>query len=158
ILLLLLTAPVSTFGGGFRALGWGDNNSGQLNIPRNAHYEMVAAGGFQTLLAHNEGSIFCGASSSDQVIELSTNGLPVCALAAGYSDVLVLHSDHTLVAFGSNDHGQTNIPAGFTNFAAIAAGVYHSLAVLPDGTVIGSGDNYKNFRAVPIGLSNVIAV
>jgi uncharacterized repeat protein (TIGR03803 family) len=118
---------------GTRAMGWGNNNEGQL--------------GNNTL------------TSSRVLVPVSTAGVlagkTVIAVSGGEAHSLALCSDGTLAAWGGNYNGQlgngsttqSNVPTAVSMSGALAgktviaieAGFFHNLALCSDGTVVAWG-------------------
>src|SRR5262245_57546353 len=103
-------------------IAWGNNSSGQTNVPAAATNVIAVAGGQSHSMAlRRDGSvIFWGAP-------LITNGPPaatnVIAIGAGAAHSVALRADGVVLAWGLGAvEGQASVPASATNIIAIAAG------------------------------------
>ncbi len=135
-------------------------------ITERANAQFIAAGGYHSLIACNNGTVHAtGADWDGQLGDSTTlydqintpihiNGISgVIAVAGGADFTLALKSDGTVWAWGYNYYGQLGdntttertYPVqvqGLTGVISIAAGAYHSLAVKSNGTVWAWGYNY----------------
>jgi alpha-tubulin suppressor-like RCC1 family protein len=165
----------SIAGGGFHSLAlqpdgrvkaWGNNNTGQINVPATlTNASAISAGFYHSLALKNDGTVTAWGSSSYKATAVPTNATNVIAIAAGWYHNLALRSNGTVVAWGagtsqgaSPNFGQAMVPTNLTGVAAIAAGGYHSLALKKNGTVVAWGLNSSGQTDVPPGLSNVVAI
>jgi len=140
-------------------VAWGDDSSGQTNLPAGLDKVVsVAAGGTFSIALQNDGSVIGWGDNSDGQTNIPASVTNAIAIAAGGSHVLALRADGTVIGWGNDSSGQTNIPAGLSNVTAIAAGQIHSLALRTDGSVIGWGDNSSGQTNIPAGVGNVIAI
>ncbi len=142
-------------------VGWGDNFSGQTNIPSGlTNAVAIAAGGNHSLALTADGRVIgWGLNTSGQTnipIGLSN----VVAIAAGGFHSLALTTNGKVVAWGYNSYGQGGVPSGLTNvvLVTIAAGGWHNLAVTTDGRVVAWGNNDYGQSTIPSGLTNVVAI
>ena len=140
-------------------VAWGDNFSGQINVPAGLSNVMaIAGGGDHSLALKSDGTVVAWGDSGFGQTNVPAGLNNVTAIAGGYNHSLALKSDGTVVAWGYNGEGQTNVPAGLNNVMAIAGGFAHSLALKSDGTVVAWGDNGSGEITVPAGLGNVVAI
>lgn len=153
-----LSAPASQ---GF-VVAWGNNDSGQTNVPGGlSGVVAVAAGGGHSLALRSGGTVASwGLNTYGQVnVPSGLNGVVRVAAGVSASHSLALRSDGTVVAWGFNVGGQTNVPAGLSGVVAVAGGDNHSLALRSDGTVVGWGFNGNGQTAVPVAAqSGVVGV
>jgi hypothetical protein len=138
---------------------WGENGSGQTNVPADLNEVVAVSGGaYYSLALRSNGTVVAwGDNSSGETIvppEVSN----IVAIAAARYHNLVLRDDGTVVAWGNNQYGQTNVPAGLSNVVAIACGWRHNLALRANGTVVAWGRGNYGATNLPPGLSNVVAV
>jgi len=115
---------------------WGDNTSGQTNVPSEAQSGMtaIAGGGAFSLALNAAGGVI--AWGADNIV----TGLPatvssgVSEIAAGMWHALALKNGG-VIAWGSNCCSQTDVPLSLTSgVSAVSAGQYYSMA-LKDGGV-----------------------
>ncbi len=137
---------------------WGENNTGQTNVPLGlSGVVAISAGESHNLALKDDGTV--AAWGYNYFGQATVAGLSnIAAIAAGADHSLALRTDGRVVAWGGNSYGQTNIPAGLSNVVAIAAGGFHSLALRGEGTVTAWGENEDGQSKVPLGLTNVVAV
>lgn len=144
-------------------IAWGDNSSGQCNVPvpsPGLAYAQVAAGYYHALGLLSDGSVIAwGDNSAGQCdVPALPPGLRYVRIAADGSHSVALRSDGSVVAWGDNSAGEGNVPApppGLT-YINVSAGASHTAAQLSDGTIICWGDNsvlQGNAPAPPPGLS-----
>jgi hypothetical protein len=150
---------------------WGDNASGQTNVPSSLSNVLgVAAGGYHSMALKSNGTVVCWGATNRNFNYGQTNMPPslsnVMAIAAGYGHSMALKSNGTVVCWGATNsvanYGQTNVPASLSNVVAISAGGYHSMALKSDGTVVCWGATNRSVSSgqtnVPPSLSNVVAI
>lgn len=132
-----LAAPQRTM-----VVAWGDNSSGQCDVPPGLTNAIDVAGGFNFSLALKaDGTVVAWGDNTYGETNVPAGLTNVTAIAAGYAHVLALLQNGTVVAWGDNAYGQTNVPAGLSNVTAIAAGYAFSMALRSDGTIVAWGDN-----------------
>ncbi len=144
------------------AIAWGDNSSGQTNVPAlpsGVTYTAVAGGFVHSLALRSDGTVVAWDNNDfgQTNVPALPSGVTYTAVAGGLYHSLALRSDGTVVAWGNNDFGQTNVPAlpsGVT-YTAVAGGGVHSLALRSDGTVVAWGDNNAGQTTVPALPSGV---
>lgn len=139
-------------------LTWGDNFSGQLNVPAEAsNVVAVAAGEDHSLALRADGTVVAWGDNTYRQLNVPASAVNVVAIAAGDAQSLALRADGTVVAWGNySDPGlltniyynQTNVPAGATNVVAIAAGHSHSAALRVDGTLVPWGNIWPGTKNV----------
>jgi alpha-tubulin suppressor-like RCC1 family protein len=165
----ILTNAVEIANGGSFALaltpngsvvGWGDDESGELNIPAgltNAtqiaadNYYYVYSDALPYSLALANGSVFawgdntygeCDAPNLNNAIDIIAGQTP-----------MALRADGRVAEWGVNAY----VPPGLSNVIAIAEGKAE-LALQSDGKVVAWGTTYYGLTNVPPNLSNVVAV
>lgn len=140
-------------------MGWGDNSSGQLNIPAGlSGVTAIAAGDYHVLALRSDGTVVAWGRDDSGQTDVPAWLNNVIAIDGGGFHSLALKNDGTVVAWGRNDLGQLNIPAGLSGVTAISAGEFHNLALKSDGTVVAWGYNGAGQASVPAGLSGVTAI
>jgi len=141
--LLSSTAKISVFGPSARLIAWGDNTTGQTNVPDGLRDVVAAAGGdFHSVALRTNGKLVVWGDNSDGQTHPPAHLPPIVCIAAGASHNLAIGADGSMFAWGNNASGQCNIPSAATNQPmSVSAGDAHSLALLANGTVIVWGDN-----------------
>jgi hypothetical protein len=148
-------------------VAWGDNASGQTNLPIGlSNVVAIAAGGGvatsqdegTTVIVKSDGTVMAWGDNTYGQLNIPAGLSNVTAVAGNWGDIYALKSNGTVVGWGRNEWGQVNIPVGLSNVTAIASGQNHVLALKSDGTVVAWGYNGYGQLNVPAGLSGVIAV
>jgi hypothetical protein len=147
-------APVGT------VVAWGDDSSGQTNVPAAlSGVVAVSAGGYHTVALKGDGTVVAwGGDDSHGQTNVPAGLSGVVAISAGGYHTVALKGDGTVVAWGYDDAGQTEVPAALSGVVAVSAGGSHTVALKGDGTVVAWGYDYYGQTDVPAGLSGVIAV
>jgi hypothetical protein len=131
-------------------VAWGDDASGQCDVPSGLTNAIDVAGGYNFSLALKADSTVVAWGDNTYGETTVPAGLTnVTSIAAGGAHVLALLQNGTVVAWGDNASGQTNVPAGLTNVTAITAGDACSLALQNDGTIVAWGYNFYGQTNVP---------
>ncbi len=139
-------------------VAWGDNTSGQTNVPVGVSNALaIAAGAYHSLLITSNATVMAWGNNFSGQCTVPAAVTNAVAVAGGGRHSVALLSNGIVVAWGDNSLGQTNVPPAATNVTAIAAGSWHTLALMY-GRVIAWGDNSVGQCTVPAGLTNVIAV
>jgi len=140
-------------------VAWGNNNSGQCDVPAGlSNVVAVSAGANHSLALRSDGTVVAWGDNSKGQCNVPSGLSGVVAIAAGKEHSLALKSDGAVVAWGDNTYGQCTVPSGLSHVVAVAAGGYHSLALKSDGAVVAWGDNTYGQCTVPSGLSHVVAI
>ncbi len=138
---------------------WGDNSSGQRNVPAGLTDAVGVSGGeVHSLALRANGTVVAWGGNGSGQINVPAGLTNAVVVAAGQGHSLALRADGTVAAWGTNFLGPTNMPVGLTNAVAIATKSNHSLVLRADGTVVAWGYNNDGQTNVPAGLSNVVAV
>lgn len=134
-------------------VAWGDNDAGQLDIPKKSQNNLVAisAGGFHSLGLKKNGQIVAWGDNSDGQSSIPKNcqAPSFTAVSAGMFHSLALHKSGTVYAWGYNEFGQTYVPLGLTDAIQISAGAMHSVALRKNGEVIIWGSSDFGIQAIP---------
>ena len=136
-------------------LAWGNNDSGQCNIPIAAQTQISAvSAGWMFSLAIKNGTVIAWGDNTYGQIDVPTQALSgVTAIAAGGTFALALKSGQ-VIAWGDNCYGQTTVPVeAQSGVIAISAGFAHALALKSDGTVVSWGANFSNQATIPIAAN-----
>jgi alpha-tubulin suppressor-like RCC1 family protein len=139
------------------AAAWGDNASGQRDVPSGLAEVVAVTGGatFSLALTPVGAVVAWGSGAATNVPPEATNAT---AMAAGYNHALALRNNGTVVGWGQNMYGQATVPAALSNVTGIACGWYHSLAVMADGRVVAWGLGIHGQTNVPSILTHPIAL
>jgi alpha-tubulin suppressor-like RCC1 family protein len=141
----ILAIPLHTM-----VLAWGDDASGQCDVPSGLTNAIDVAAGFNFSVALKADSTVSVWGDNTYGETNAPAGLTnVTAIAAGFAHALALLQNGTVVAWGADSYGQTNVPSGLTNVTAIAAGFAFSMALRNDGTIVAWGDNRYHQTNVP---------
>jgi uncharacterized repeat protein (TIGR03803 family) len=133
---------------------WGDDDSGQTDVPAAlGNLAAIAGGGYFTLALQAGGTVAAWGENSSGQTNVPSGVSNCVAIAAGYQHALALLNGGSVIAWGNDLAGQTDVPTAATNIVAVAGGDSHSLALRYDGTVLGWGG-----IVVPGGLSNLVAI
>jgi YD repeat-containing protein len=144
-----------------RVIAWGNNTSGQTNVPSGLSNVVAiasAANGGHCLALNGDGTVVAWGNNSFGQTNVPADLTNVLAIACGGYHSMALKADRTVVAWGYNGFHQTNVPSGLTNVIGIAAGMDHSAALTADGRVVAWGYNGKGETNVPAGLTNVTVI
>ena len=140
-------------------VAWGNNGSGELNVPAGLTGVTAIAGGhYHSIALKTDGTLAAWGSNGEGQSNIPAGLTDVTAISSGAQHNLALRQGGTVYAWGLGSSGQTNVPAGLTSVAAVAAGTFHSLALKTDGTVVAWGWNDYGQTNVPAGLTGVTAV
>jgi len=124
-------------------IGWGDNSSGQLQVPATVNnVAALAAGGDHNLALLAGGTITAWGNNDYNQNTIPPAANQAVAIAEGDTHSLALKADGSVVAWGDNSYGQTNVPATVNNAVAIAAGARFSQALLTNGSIIQWGASH----------------
>lgn len=138
-------------------VAWGNNSSGQTNVPPiPVPVKTIAAGYSHSMALRTDGVIHAWGDNSYGQLNIpgSIQG-NVVAIATGTTFSMALLGSGQVVAWGNNSYGQTNVPPQPYvppqpfRFVAIAAGTSHALALRNDGTIVAWGDNSSGQTNVP---------
>ncbi len=148
-----------------RVWAWGDNTSGQTNVPVEAQSgitEIAGGAGFSLALNSSGGVVSWGANSIvTNMPGTVTSG--ISEIAAGAWHALAL-KDGGIIAWGSNTEGQCNVPLSLTNgVSAVSAGQYYSMALKDGGVQVfgipSTNELAYSIRSVPdAATSGVTAI
>ena len=131
-------------------IAWGDDSSGQCDVPAGLTNVVAVAGGYDFSVALNvNGTVVVWGDNTFGETNVPPGLTNVTSIAAGGGHVLALLENGTVVAWGADGHNQTNVPAGLTNVMAIAAGAACSLALRNDGSVVAWGYDFYDQTNVP---------
>ena len=158
------TNSINILGG---VTGWGQNDSGQLNVPANLSEVVdLDAGFYHTAAVTKAGRVFCwGRNQEGQ--SLPPLGITnVSTIACGFSHTICSKKDGTVVSWGSNNFGERDLyvtTSSFQTFIDLAITNGHVLATfsktfdLPGGSytrtsLLGWGSNSNGQINIPSEL------
>jgi alpha-tubulin suppressor-like RCC1 family protein len=135
---------------------WGDNYSGQNNLPHGlTNIVAVADGAFHSLVLKKDGTIIGWGQNTYGQLNIPAGLSNVVAISAGLRHSLALLANGTVLGWSDSI---ANAPTGLSNVVAIAAGSDYSLALKADGTVTAWGINDDGQGNVPANLGNCVAL
>ncbi len=155
---LLILGCSSTAQAGLVA-AWGDDSTGQTQLPNGLTTLKAIAGGYRHSLGlKSDGTVDAWGDPDGGPTAVPFGLSHVTAISAGSDYSLALRSDGTLVAWGG--YATDFHVAGVSGVTAVAAGWYHWLARKADGTIATYGVSSASYSPtnVPPGIANVIAV
>lgn len=152
--------PVNVAG---TVVAWGNNESGQTNVPAGLGLvTAITAGRAFTVAVKSDGTVAAWGDNSRSQTTIPFGLDAVKAVAAGEYHAAALKRDGTVVAWGTYWNGLTYFPvaapAGMTGVTAVAAGQGHTVVLKNDSTVLAWGRNDEGQTNVPPGLSGVMAI
>jgi alpha-tubulin suppressor-like RCC1 family protein len=119
-------------------MAWGQNDSGQCNVPAGT-YRAVAAGADFSLAIRTDGSLAAWGGNSDGQVSRAPTGKDFAAVDGGEAFAVALRANGSLVAWGNDRWGQVSgVPKG-TGFTAVVAGDAHGVALRSDGSLASWG-------------------
>ncbi len=131
-------------------VAWGDNRSGQCNVPSGLTNAIDVAGGFNFSLALKaDGTVVAWGDNSYGQCDVPAGLTNVVSISANWQQSAAVRSDGTVVTWG-----QTNgvTPANLTNAISISVGNGNVLALRNDGTIAAWGSSLYGQTNVPTGL------
>jgi alpha-tubulin suppressor-like RCC1 family protein len=136
-----------------QVLAWGDNSSGQLELPAVGDVIGVAAGYANNLALEADGTVLAWGDNSYGQCNVPVSATDIIAISCGEQHCLALRSDGTVLTWGS---GPGTNDFSVNDVIAIAAGAYQNVALRRDGTVVHWGDTYP--PTIPSEATNITAV
>ena len=125
---------------------WGNNESGQLNVPQNEFFASIGSGAsaLHTCGLRHNGSIACWGTIGgpyDYGQASPPNGHVLKSVSAGFAHTCAIRDNGQIVCWGSEDgiydYGQSSPPHGHSHgFVSISSGWAHTCAVYDDGTPV----------------------
>ena len=145
---------------GQTAYCWGNNGSGQRNVPADlGPVSQIACGINNTVALKLDGSIRCWGSNGSGQLNIPANLGPVRSLANNGGDhTAVIKIDGTIVCWGSNTSGQCNVPSNLGVIKQASTGHSHTIAVNASGSIACWGANQYGQCTTPTGLNSVLQV
>jgi alpha-tubulin suppressor-like RCC1 family protein len=155
---------------GGAVVAWGDDSSGELDVPLGlSNVVSVAGGEWFSLALKGDGTVVAWGDDTYGQINVPPGLSNVIAIAAGDSYSLALRNDGTLVAWGDNSLAQTAVVGQRSGITAIsgqwnAVGAAEVLSVTSNGNIMkvgGLSDDYDHTYPLPYpqpDLTNAVAV
>lgn len=152
-----ISTPVYvSVGGPFVIRAWGDNGSGQTNVPGGLTGAVAVSAGYSHSLAlKNDGTVVTWGNSAGGLAIVPSGLTNVVAISAGYNFSLALRADGTVASWGTINY----VPVGLADVIAISAslGSSYAMALKSDGTVV-VWTNEGERTDTPTGLGDVVAI
>ncbi len=141
-------------------MAWGDNVSGQCDVPSpNSGFIEVSAGAHSMGL-RNDGSIIVWGQSIFlwDLLDVPEPNSGFISISAGYFYCLGLKDNGSIVAWGWGMNGECDVPTPNSEFIAIDAGPNHCLGLKSDGSIIAWGLNNEGQCDVPAPNTGFAAI
>ena len=141
-------------------MAWGDNVSGQCDVPSpNSGFIEVSAG-VHSMGLRNDGSIIVWGQSIFlwDLLDVPEPNSGFISISAGYFYCLGLKDNGSIVAWGWGMNGECDVPAPNSEFIAIDAGPNHCLGLKSDGSIIAWGMNNEGQCDVPAPNTGFVAI
>jgi alpha-tubulin suppressor-like RCC1 family protein len=122
---------------------WGNNSSGQCNVPNGNHYTSISAGDDFGVAIKTDGSLIAWGS-----LTAVPTGNDYIEISSGTDYFLALKGNGTITYGGYSNHVTPAIPAG-SDFVAVSAGSDHALALRSNGSIVSWGYNLYNVNEPP---------
>jgi alpha-tubulin suppressor-like RCC1 family protein len=136
-------------------VAWGNNSSGQCDVPTNlVDVVAVAAGADFSLALKKDGTVVAWGGSAARQTNVWTNVSNAVSLSANWYDAAVVRGDGTVMHWGASTNLATSWGSGL---ASACVGYDCVLGLLRDGQVAAWGQGTWR-TSVPGGLSNVTAL
>jgi hypothetical protein len=119
-------------------VAWGQNHSGQCNVPSGT-CGAIAAGADFSLAIRTNGSLAAWGRNSDGQISKVPSGNGFIGVDGGESFAVALKKDGSIVAWGNDRWNQVSgVPKG-NDFRAVVAGDSHGVALRSNGALVSWG-------------------
>jgi len=119
-------------------VAWGDNSSGQCEVPPGLTNATAVVGGYlHSVALCGDGTVVAWGDNSYGQTNVPPGLTNVVSIAAGDFNTLALLANGTVIGWGDDSYGQINVPSLVTNAVGIASGYYHSMALIPTVSAIG---------------------
>jgi hypothetical protein len=138
---------------------WGNNSTGQCNVPTGLNSVTAIAGGsYHTIALQSDGTVRCWGFNAFGQCNVPADLGTATAIAGGGLHSMALRSDGGVRCWGDISDGKCNVPADLGAASSIAGGYDHSLALRPNGSVRCWGDSSYGQCSVPVNLGVVTAI
>ncbi|MFZ1072726.1 MAG: hypothetical protein WAO21_04755 [Verrucomicrobiia bacterium] len=139
-------------------VAWGEDSSGQTDIPPNlTNVVSIAAGSSHSLALQSDGTVVLWGHivpSYVNTVPSEVTNVVDLALGPGAQHALVLRADGSVVDWGNTGYGLTNIPPTARDIVQVASGAYYAVALRSDGTVVTWG----SAPSLPASATNIVAI
>jgi|GEM_PF-3352350 len=137
---------------------WGNNEYGQLTVPKNlTDVASLALGNRHACALRSSGSVSCWGDNNAGQTDVPTNLGTTVQISSEDRTTCSLSSVGKVSCWGANEYGQINVPENLGAVALIAvAGGTVCAALVNNGSVTCWGANNWNQLNVPSGLNNVV--
>jgi alpha-tubulin suppressor-like RCC1 family protein len=168
IFLLLASLIVSVQAGSL--IAWGQNDSGECNVPAGNDYVKVYGGSYHFSAIRTDGSIVSWGRNSEGQCDLVQGNLgslmswtydtdiytvptgnDFVDITAAFRACFGLRSNGTIVSWGDGENNDVLIVPTGSDFVKIDSGNWHAMALKSDGSVVVWGDNDETVQPVPVG-------
>lgn len=143
-------SAISAGGGGFCAglkrdgtvAAWGDNSSGQINIPRGlTNVTKIAVGASHVAALRADGTVVVWGGNSAGQCNVPGGLSNVVSIGAATFHTIALQADGKVVAWGGNEYGQLETPREYHDFSDIFTTPVGNLAITQLPVLIGQPAN-----------------
>ena len=136
---------------------WGDNASGQTEVPSLASSVVMVApsgsdhmGPNHLLVLRADGTpVAWGSNGAGQTNVPQSLG-PVIGVAVGAVASGVEKADGTVTVWGSNREGNMTVPVGLDNVVQLVAGDWHFMALRANGSVVSWPASWSNYQGASV--------
>jgi len=136
-------------------VAWGDNGSGQTDVPSDLGQAVaIGAGDAHSLAVTADGTVVAWGDATFGQTAVPPDLAAVLVAGGGSYHSLALGRDGRLVGWGNNSAGEAEAPAGLGNVLAMAVASTHSMAVRSDHTLAA----WVPGTEPPTPLENVVQV
>ena len=136
-----------------RVVAWGNNNSGQTNLPSGlSGVKAIAAGGSQSLVLKQDGTLATWGSHTYGHAAIAPSLVGIRAIVADSSFSAALLEDGTAALWGFSS---PTPPGVLGDVQDLTSGSNHTVVLKSDGTVVAWGNNSYGETTIPAGLTGV---
>ena len=142
-----------------QVVAWGNNDSGQCDVPAGLTDVVAAeAGSYHGLALKSDGTVVAWGNDDYGQCDVPEELADVVRVSGGDQHSLALKSDGTVAAWGLNEFGECDVPEDLAGVVAVSAGSGFSLALTANGTVRAWGNNESGQCNAPSYLTDVTAI
>ncbi|MBM4012733.1 MAG: hypothetical protein FJ286_15405, partial [Planctomycetes bacterium] len=136
---------------------WGDNASGQTEVPSLASSVVMVApsgsdhmGPNHLLVLRADGTPVAWGSNGAGQTQVPSGLGAVKGVAVGAAVSGVVKADGTVAVWGSNREGNMNVPVGLDNVVQLVAGDWHFMALRANGSVVSWPSSWSNYQGASV--------